>query len=258
MLALASSLSSLLPFCFFFPLAASFFLLPRPFRSVRGPDSAALPLAFSLHPLPFPGRSALACRRSFRFFSWVNAQEAWVQPKQCRNTATPASGSGDPIRSDLIRSEPRPACEDLLGFSLSLQEYPDMFVDEYLRMVAACARRDSAGVLTASRKLGFLTGDESKARAASAPPPLPVPPPLSAPHANFATAHASVQPLLVRSALVAAARAVLLAYSPRRFPCRCLRRSAPIAAARAACPAPHRAHCTAPPVCPSCHQMPLR
>ena len=28
-------------------------------------------------------------------------------------------------------------------------------------MVAACARRDSAGVLAASHKLGFLTGDES-------------------------------------------------------------------------------------------------
>ena len=39
--------------------------------------------------------------------------------------------------------------------------YPVRFVDEYLRMVAACARRDGEGVLSASRELGFLTGDES-------------------------------------------------------------------------------------------------
>jgi aarF domain-containing kinase len=41
------------------------------------------------------------------------------------------------------------------------KEYPVRFVDEYLRMVAACARRDGPGVLAASRELGFLTGDES-------------------------------------------------------------------------------------------------
>ena len=41
------------------------------------------------------------------------------------------------------------------------KEYPVRFVDEYLRMVAACARRDGEGVLAASRELGFLTGDES-------------------------------------------------------------------------------------------------
>jgi aarF domain-containing kinase len=39
--------------------------------------------------------------------------------------------------------------------------YPTRFVDEYLRMIASCARRDGAGVLAASRELGFLTGDES-------------------------------------------------------------------------------------------------
>ena len=41
------------------------------------------------------------------------------------------------------------------------KEYPAMFVDEYLRMVAACAKRDRAGVLASSQALGFLTGDES-------------------------------------------------------------------------------------------------
>ena len=42
------------------------------------------------------------------------------------------------------------------------KEYPPFFVDQYLRMVACCARRDRAGVLAASHKLGFLTGDESQ------------------------------------------------------------------------------------------------
>ena len=41
------------------------------------------------------------------------------------------------------------------------KEYPAPFVDEYLRMVAACASRDRAGVLASSQALGFLTGDES-------------------------------------------------------------------------------------------------
>lgn len=35
------------------------------------------------------------------------------------------------------------------------------FVDDYLRVVAAAARRDAAGVLEHSTALGFLTGDES-------------------------------------------------------------------------------------------------
>lgn len=41
------------------------------------------------------------------------------------------------------------------------KEYPPEFVDQYLSMVAACAKRDREGVLTTSRALGFLTGDES-------------------------------------------------------------------------------------------------
>ena len=42
------------------------------------------------------------------------------------------------------------------------KEFPPEFVDEYLVMVAACARRDAPSVLVSSRKLGFLTGDESR------------------------------------------------------------------------------------------------
>jgi len=39
--------------------------------------------------------------------------------------------------------------------------YPKPFVDEYLKMVVACAERDREGVLDSSIKLGFLTGEEA-------------------------------------------------------------------------------------------------
>ena len=39
--------------------------------------------------------------------------------------------------------------------------YPKPFVDDYLRMVVACAERDEKGVIDASVALGFLTGEES-------------------------------------------------------------------------------------------------
>ena len=39
--------------------------------------------------------------------------------------------------------------------------YPKPFVDEYLKMVVACAERDREGVLESSIKLGFLTGEEA-------------------------------------------------------------------------------------------------
>ena len=42
------------------------------------------------------------------------------------------------------------------------REYDKAFVDEYMRMVHACAERDREGVLDASLKLAFLTGDESR------------------------------------------------------------------------------------------------
>ena len=39
--------------------------------------------------------------------------------------------------------------------------YPKPFVDEYLRMVVACAERDREGVIASSIALGFLTGEEA-------------------------------------------------------------------------------------------------
>jgi len=41
------------------------------------------------------------------------------------------------------------------------KEFPKKFVDDYLRMVVACAERDRKGLIDASISLGFLTGDES-------------------------------------------------------------------------------------------------
>ncbi|KAG2498015.1 hypothetical protein HYH03_004273 [Edaphochlamys debaryana] len=49
---------------------------------------------------------------------------------------------------------------NLIDFGAS-KEYPESFVMDYLRMVAACAERDGQGVVEMSTRLGFLTGDES-------------------------------------------------------------------------------------------------
>ena len=42
------------------------------------------------------------------------------------------------------------------------REYSKKFIDDYLRMVHACAQRDCDGVVEYSRRLGFITGDESR------------------------------------------------------------------------------------------------
>ncbi|EME31783.1 ABC1 transporter, partial [Galdieria sulphuraria] len=49
----------------------------------------------------------------------------------------------------------------LLDFGAS-REYPKEFVDLYLKMVWACSEKDKEGVIEYSKRLGFLTGDESK------------------------------------------------------------------------------------------------
>ena len=49
---------------------------------------------------------------------------------------------------------------NLIDFGAA-KEFPKPFVDEYLRMVQACARGDREEVLRSSRSLGFLTGDET-------------------------------------------------------------------------------------------------
>jgi len=50
----------------------------------------------------------------------------------------------------------------LIDFGAAL-EFPKEFTEPYLRMVSACARRDRSTVLEESIRLGFLTGDESRA-----------------------------------------------------------------------------------------------
>uniref|UniRef100_A0A0A8YM61 ABC1 atypical kinase-like domain-containing protein n=1 Tax=Arundo donax TaxID=35708 RepID=A0A0A8YM61_ARUDO len=50
---------------------------------------------------------------------------------------------------------------NLIDFGAA-RDFPKRFVDDYLRMVVACANRDRAGVLEMSRRLGFLTGEESE------------------------------------------------------------------------------------------------
>uniref|UniRef100_A0A1J3D367 AarF domain-containing protein kinase 4 n=1 Tax=Noccaea caerulescens TaxID=107243 RepID=A0A1J3D367_NOCCA len=49
---------------------------------------------------------------------------------------------------------------NLIDFGAA-RDYPKKFVHDYLRMVMACAEKDSKGVIEMSRRLGFLTGDES-------------------------------------------------------------------------------------------------
>lgn len=48
----------------------------------------------------------------------------------------------------------------LLDFG-ACREYPVRFVDEYLRVVYHSAQRNETGVIESSKKLGFLTGDET-------------------------------------------------------------------------------------------------
>ncbi|KAG2588415.1 protein ABC transporter 1, mitochondrial-like [Panicum virgatum] len=48
---------------------------------------------------------------------------------------------------------------NLIDFGAA-RDFPKRFVDDYLRMVVACANKDRASVLEMSRRLGFLTGEE--------------------------------------------------------------------------------------------------
>ncbi|XP_059625507.1 protein ABC transporter 1, mitochondrial isoform X1 [Cornus florida] len=50
---------------------------------------------------------------------------------------------------------------NLIDFGAA-RDYPKSFVDDYLRMVLACANSDRGTVISMSRRLGFLTGMESE------------------------------------------------------------------------------------------------
>ncbi|KAL5226426.1 hypothetical protein ABZP36_014691 [Zizania latifolia] len=64
----------------------------------------------------------------------------------------------DPNWSNFLFDEPTRKF-NLIDFGAA-RDFPKRFVDDYLRMVVACANRDRAGVLEMSRRLGFLTGEE--------------------------------------------------------------------------------------------------
>ena len=50
---------------------------------------------------------------------------------------------------------------NLIDFG-ACRSYDKKFIDNYLRMVYACAERDREGVIEWSKKLGFITGEESR------------------------------------------------------------------------------------------------
>ncbi|PIA60600.1 hypothetical protein AQUCO_00300238v1 [Aquilegia coerulea] len=65
----------------------------------------------------------------------------------------------DPNWSNFLYDE-RTNVINLIDFGAA-REYPKSFVDDYLRMVLACANCDRERVVEMSRRLGFLTGMES-------------------------------------------------------------------------------------------------
>jgi len=66
----------------------------------------------------------------------------------------------DPNWSNFLY-DPEERTLNLIDFGAA-KEYPKQFVDDYIKMVYACAHRDRDLVIECSRSLGFLTGDETK------------------------------------------------------------------------------------------------
>ena len=64
------------------------------------------------------------------------------------------------IKVNILRSPPQIT---LLDFGAS-REYSKEFTDEYIRVIKSASVGDRDGVYESSRKLGFLTGYESKVR----------------------------------------------------------------------------------------------
>ncbi len=65
----------------------------------------------------------------------------------------------DPNWSNFLY-QPQTGTVHLIDFGAS-RDYPKWFVDEYLRMIHACAERQRDAVVAGSIRMGFLTGDES-------------------------------------------------------------------------------------------------
>lgn len=66
----------------------------------------------------------------------------------------------DPNWSNFLYDGPNKMI-NLIDFGAA-RDYPKNFVDDYLRMVIACANKDRDAVITMSRRLGFLSGEESE------------------------------------------------------------------------------------------------
>ncbi|XP_051146134.1 protein ABC transporter 1, mitochondrial [Andrographis paniculata] len=66
----------------------------------------------------------------------------------------------DPNWSNFLYDEAEKTI-NLIDFGAA-RDYPKHFVDDYLRMVLACANKDQEALIEMSRKLGFLTGMESE------------------------------------------------------------------------------------------------
>ncbi|CAH1434219.1 unnamed protein product [Lactuca virosa] len=66
----------------------------------------------------------------------------------------------DPNWSNFLYDEATQSI-NLIDFGAA-RNYPKRFVDDYLRMVVACANCDREGVIEMSQRLGFLTGQESE------------------------------------------------------------------------------------------------
>ncbi|EPS70264.1 hypothetical protein M569_04492, partial [Genlisea aurea] len=66
----------------------------------------------------------------------------------------------DPNWSNFLYDESKKSI-NLIDFGAA-REYKKHFVDDYLRMVLACANCDREGVVEMSTRLGFLTGEESE------------------------------------------------------------------------------------------------
>ena len=66
----------------------------------------------------------------------------------------------DPNWSNFLY-DPESRVLNLIDFGAA-KAYPKKFVDEYIKMVHACAHEDKETVIESSKRLGFLTGDETQ------------------------------------------------------------------------------------------------
>ncbi|KAM3323567.1 protein ABC transporter 1, mitochondrial [Capsicum chacoense] len=66
----------------------------------------------------------------------------------------------DPNWSNFLYDESEKVI-NLIDFGAA-RDYPKSFVDDYLRMVFACANNDREAIIKLSQRLGFLTGEESE------------------------------------------------------------------------------------------------